>query len=218
MPFSQILRDAAVALSRFWNFRTQAEQTPSESRVRDLGGESGELCEVRRAMPRPRECGPHLSRIERRRGSLVLLIVFMVAAPLMTSGIPVDLPKIPAKQTQRPETADRGRPRRQWRLLRRGDNGVIGNYFILSIEIIAYMLVSVHHRSGSGHPWRKLKLMNLRRPRPAKSTSSAPSPRSAPAAQSFSRMRKARSSYLAWSVSPPRPPALRRRRRGETPD
>ena len=38
-----------------------------------------------------------MSRIERRRGSLVLLIVFMVAAPLMTSGIPVDLPKIPAK-------------------------------------------------------------------------------------------------------------------------
>ena len=29
---------------------------------------------------------------------LVLLIVFMVAAPLMTSGIPVDLPKIQAKQ------------------------------------------------------------------------------------------------------------------------
>jgi len=49
-------------------------------------------------MPRLRECGPHISRIERRRGSLVLLIVFMVAAPLMTSGIPVDLPKIPAKQ------------------------------------------------------------------------------------------------------------------------
>jgi biopolymer transport protein TolR len=29
---------------------------------------------------------------------LVLLIVFMVAAPLMTSGIPVDLPKTAAKQ------------------------------------------------------------------------------------------------------------------------
>ncbi len=29
---------------------------------------------------------------------LVLLIVFMVAAPLMTSGIPVDLPKVQAKQ------------------------------------------------------------------------------------------------------------------------
>jgi len=29
---------------------------------------------------------------------LVLLIVFMVAAPLMTSGIPVDLPKTQAKQ------------------------------------------------------------------------------------------------------------------------
>jgi biopolymer transport protein TolR len=29
---------------------------------------------------------------------LVLLIVFMVAAPLMTAGIPVDLPKVQAKQ------------------------------------------------------------------------------------------------------------------------
>jgi len=59
---------------------------------------------------------------------------------------------------------------------------VVGNYFILSIEIVGYRLVPIHYRSGSGRPWRELKLMNLRRLRPAKSTSSAPSPRSAPAA------------------------------------
>jgi len=39
---------------------------------------------------------------------LVLLIVFMVAAPLMTSGIPVDLPKIQAKQL------NDQKPRRSW--------------------------------------------------------------------------------------------------------
>jgi len=39
-PFSQILPDAALALSHFWNFRTQAEQTPSESGFRDSGRES----------------------------------------------------------------------------------------------------------------------------------------------------------------------------------
>jgi hypothetical protein len=39
-PFSKILRDAAIALSRFWNFRTQAEQMPSESGERDSAGES----------------------------------------------------------------------------------------------------------------------------------------------------------------------------------
>jgi hypothetical protein len=39
-PFSQIFRDGAMASSRFWNFRTQAEQTPSESGERDSAGES----------------------------------------------------------------------------------------------------------------------------------------------------------------------------------
>jgi hypothetical protein len=32
----EIFQDAAIALSRFWNFRTQAEQMPSESEFRDL--------------------------------------------------------------------------------------------------------------------------------------------------------------------------------------
>ena len=36
-PFSQILRDASISPSRFWNFRTQTEQTPSESGSRDSG-------------------------------------------------------------------------------------------------------------------------------------------------------------------------------------
>jgi len=39
-PFTQLLRDSAMALSRFWNFRTQAEQMPPESRFRDSGRES----------------------------------------------------------------------------------------------------------------------------------------------------------------------------------
>jgi hypothetical protein len=39
-PFSQIFRDDAIAPSRFWNFRTQAEQMPSESGERDSAGES----------------------------------------------------------------------------------------------------------------------------------------------------------------------------------
>jgi len=38
-PFSQIFRDDAIASSRFWNFRTQAEQMPSESGERDSGRE-----------------------------------------------------------------------------------------------------------------------------------------------------------------------------------
>ena len=36
-PFSQILQDAALALSHFWNFRTQAEQMSSESGLHDSG-------------------------------------------------------------------------------------------------------------------------------------------------------------------------------------
>ena len=34
---------------------------------------------------------------------LVLLIVFMVTAPLLTVGIPVDLPKVKAKCSHRPK-------------------------------------------------------------------------------------------------------------------
>ena len=34
-PFSQFLPDASMSPSRFWNFRTQAEQTWSESGSRD---------------------------------------------------------------------------------------------------------------------------------------------------------------------------------------
>ena len=39
-PFSKILRDTAIAPYRFWNFRTHAEQRPSESGERDSAGES----------------------------------------------------------------------------------------------------------------------------------------------------------------------------------
>jgi hypothetical protein len=39
-PFFQIFQDAAIALSRFWNFRAQAEQMPSESEFRDSDRES----------------------------------------------------------------------------------------------------------------------------------------------------------------------------------
>ena len=36
---------------------------------------------------------------------MVLLVVFMVAAPLMTSGIPLDLPKVGGKDLQSSETS-----------------------------------------------------------------------------------------------------------------
>jgi len=49
---------------------------------------------------------------------LVLLIVFMVAAPLMTSEFR-SICEDPGQAAQRPEAADRGQRRRQWRLLRR---------------------------------------------------------------------------------------------------
>jgi hypothetical protein len=39
-PLSQPLRDASISSSRFWNIRTQAEQTSSESGSRDSGEES----------------------------------------------------------------------------------------------------------------------------------------------------------------------------------
>jgi hypothetical protein len=39
-PFSKILPDASMSPSRFWNIRTQAEQTSSESGSRDSGEES----------------------------------------------------------------------------------------------------------------------------------------------------------------------------------
>jgi hypothetical protein len=39
MTLSQILRDARISPSLFWNFRTQAEQTSSESGSRDSAAE-----------------------------------------------------------------------------------------------------------------------------------------------------------------------------------
>jgi len=39
-PVSNVLRDAAIASSHFWNFRTHAEQTSSESGPCDSGEES----------------------------------------------------------------------------------------------------------------------------------------------------------------------------------
>ena len=54
---------------------------------------------------------------------LVLLIIFMVAAPLLTVGVPIELPQAKGKQLEAKQRAARHHGQGQWRCLHRRDAG-----------------------------------------------------------------------------------------------